>query len=122
MSYPIVAILQQNMFNLIHRLRSDSSCLALGNLIGKMVLLKSIQQIVLNSENGHIDFFFFKMTPIMKTCPCNVYPLEPHFYIAKLGYAVVYLFFLFLLQNIDCGYPLEPLRRGGSNVYTQSMF
>ena len=26
---------------------------------------------------------------ITKTCPCNVYPLEPHFYIAKLGYAVV---------------------------------
>ena len=45
---------------------------------------------------------------IRKTCPCNVYPLEPHFYIAKLGYAGVYLFFLFLLQNIDCGYSLEP--------------
>ena len=39
---------------------------------------------------------------VRKTCPCNVYPLEPHFYIAKLGYAGVYLF-LFLLQNIDCG-------------------
>ena len=58
---------------------------------------------------------------IMKTCPCNVYPLKPHFYIVKLGYAGVYLFFLFLLQNIDCGYSLEPPRRGGSNVYPQSM-
>ena len=55
---------------------------------------------------------------IKKTCPCNVYPLEPHFYIAKLGYAGVHLFFLFLLQNIDCGYLLEPPRRGGSNVPT----
>ena len=45
---------------------------------------------------------------IRKTCPCNVYPLIPHFYIAKLGYAGVYIFFLFLLQNIDCGYSLEP--------------
>ena len=44
---------------------------------------------------------------IRKTCPCNVDPLKPHFYIAKLGYAGVYLFFLFLLQNIDCGYSLE---------------
>ena len=44
---------------------------------------------------------------IRKTCQCNVYPLEPHFYTAKLGYAGVYLFFLFLLQNIDCGYSLE---------------
>ena len=40
---------------------------------------------------------------IRKTCPCNVYPLEPHFYIANLGFAGVYLFVLFLLQNIDCG-------------------
>ena len=43
---------------------------------------------------------------IRKTCPCNeyMYPLEPYFYIAKLEYAGVYLFFLFLLQNIDCGF------------------
>ena len=26
------------------------------------------------------------------------------------------------LQNIDCGYSLEPPRRGGSNEYPQSMF
>ena len=25
-------------------------------------------------------------------------------------------------QNIDCGYSLEPHRRGGSNEYQQSMF
>ena len=30
--------------------------------------------------------------------------------IAILGYAGVYLFFLLLLQNIDCGYSLELLR------------
>ena len=53
-------------------------------------------------------FSLLGMRPIRKTCPCNVYPLEPHFYIAKLGYAGVYLFFLFLLQNIDYGYSLEP--------------
>ena len=64
----------------------------------------------------------FPSQNIRKTCPCKVYPLEPHFYIAKLGYAGAYLFFLFLLRNIDCGYSLEPPRRGGSNVYTQSMF
>ena len=60
---------------------------------------------------------------ITKTYPCNVYPLEPHFYTAKLGYAgvPVYLFLLFLLQNIDCGYSLELPCQGGSNVYPQSM-
>ena len=67
-------------------------------------------------------FFFFLSLLIRKTCPCNEYPLKPHFYIVKLGYAGVYLFFLFLLQNIDCGYSLEPPRRGGSKVYPQSMF
>ena len=31
-------------------------------------------------------------------------------------------FSYFLLQNIDCGYSLEPSQRGDSNVYPQSMF
>ena len=31
-------------------------------------------------------------------------------------------FFIFLLKNINCGYTLEPPRRGGSNEYPQSMF
>ena len=44
---------------------------------------------------------------IRKTCPCNIYLRKPHFYTVKLGFAGVYLFFLFLLQNIDCGYSLE---------------
>ena len=48
---------------------------------------------------------------IRKTFPCKEYPAKPHFYIVKLGYAGVYLCFLFLLQNIDCGYSLEPPRR-----------
>ena len=30
--------------------------------------------------------------------------------------------FHFSAQNIDCWYPLEPPRRGGSNEYPQSMF
>ena len=80
-----------------------------------------------------VFFFFFKVqlvglsgdfplgeeVGIRKTCPCNTYPLKPHCYKEKLGYAGVNLF---LLQNIDCGYSLEPPRRGGSNVYPQSMF
>ena len=32
------------------------------------------------------------------------------------------IFFLIFTQNIDCGYTLEPPRRGGSNEYPQSMF
>ena len=33
----------------------------------------------------------------------------------------IYIFLIFA-QNIDCGYTLEPPRRGGSNEYVQSMF
>ena len=31
-------------------------------------------------------------------------------------------YFSYSAQNIDCGYSLEPPRRGGSNEYPQSMF
>ena len=30
--------------------------------------------------------------------------------------------FLIFAQNLNCGYTLEPPRRGGSNEYPQSMF
>ena len=33
-----------------------------------------------------------------------------------------FIFFLTFAQNIDCGYTLEPHRRGCSNEYSQSMF
>ena len=46
---------------------------------------------------------------IRKICPCIEYPLIPYFYIVRMGFAGVYLFFLFLLQNIDCGYSLPTI-------------
>ena len=52
----------------------------------------------------------------------NTDPLKPHFYTVKLGFTGVYIIFLISAQNIDCGYSLEPPRRGGSNDYLQSMF
>ena len=59
---------------------------------------------------------------ITKTCLYNFDPLNPPFYIVKLGFTGVYIIFLISAQNIDCGYSLEPPRRGGSNEYLQSMF
>ena len=59
---------------------------------------------------------------ITKTYLYNFYPLKPHFYIVKLGFTGVYIIFPISAQNIDCGYSLEPPRRGGSNEYSQSMF
>ena len=60
--------------------------------------------------------------PITKTRLYNFDPLNPHFYIVKLGFTGVYIIFIILLNNIDCGYSLEPPRRRGSNEYPQSMF
>ena len=48
--------------------------------------------------------------------------LNPHFYIVKLGFAGVYLIFLFFIQNIHCGYSLEHvptmyvLRKNAKNI------
>ena len=57
---------------------------------------------------------------ITKTRLYNFDPIKPHFYIVKLGFTGVYIIFLFLLKNIDCGYSLNSLNR--SNEYPQSMF
>ena len=53
--------------------------------------------------------------------PAMYTPLKPHCCIVKQGHAGVHVY-LFLLQNIDYGYSLEPPRRGSSNVYPLSMF
>ena len=68
---------------------------------------------------GLYNLFGFFIT---KTCLYSFDPLKPHFYIVKLGFTGVCIIFLILLENIDCGYSLEPPRRGGSNEYPQSMF
>ena len=39
----------------------------------------------------------------------------------KISNGKILIFFLIFAQNIDCGYTLEPPRRGGSNEYPQSM-
>ena len=59
---------------------------------------------------------------ITKTYLYNVDPFKPHFYIVKLVFTGVYIIFLISAQNIDCGYSLEPPRRGGSNEYHDLCF
>ena len=41
------------------------------------------------------------------------------FEVVKIKFFAIFLIFA---PNIDCGYTLEPPRRGGSNEYPQSMF
>ena len=63
-----------------------------------------------STQRISIDYFkwFPGKTFIRKTSMKCIYPCKPHFYIEKLGFAGVYLIFLFLIQNIHCGYSLEP--------------
>ena len=63
-----------------------TTCFCLHGKLGAKVLLVQI---------------FFKT--ITKTCLYNFDPLKPHFYIVKLGFTGVYIIFLILLKNIDCG-------------------
>ena len=80
------------------------------------------------TQNSYFYYFFFQppynrqfftfpvVVYIIKTCLYNFDPLKPHFYTVKLGFTRVYIIFLILLKNIDCGYSLN------SNEYPQSMF
>ena len=64
----------------------------------------------------------------MKTYPCNKQrifsALKMKISLEKNYYLLFFYFVYFDMfsQNIDCGYTLEPPRRGGSNEYPQSMF
>ena len=58
---------------------------------------------------------------ITKTCPCNTQKFLKLYKNENFQLKNFDIFFIFA-QNIDCGYTLEPPRRGGSNEYPQSMF
>ena len=51
------------------------------------------------------------LKPILITCPYNEHPLTPHFYIGKLGFTWVYIFFLLIFAHWS-----------SSNMYPQSAF
>ena len=60
-------------------------------------------------------YFHYENTPI------QIYR-KFHYQKPKVSDTKPLIFFLFLLENIDCGYSLEPPRRGSSNECPQSMF
>ena len=61
------------------------------------------------------------MVAIMKT---RLFKYTENFYAKKIENFQIKNSYIFHIsaQNIDCGYSLEPPRRGGSNEYPQSMF
>ena len=78
------------------------------------------KSLIILSKNGYLDQL--QDLSSRKHAYIILTPLKPHFYLVKLGFRGVYIIFLISAQNIDCGYSLEPPRRGGSNEYPQSMF
>ena len=74
------------------------------------------------TPNSDVLFCSVCLSVITKTYLYKLDPLKPHFYTVKLGFIGVYIIVLISAQNMDCGYSLEPPRRGGSNEYPQSMF
>ena len=60
---------------------------------------------------------------ITKTRQCNIQRFFSQVKIENVHHGNIFFYiFLTFAQNIDCGYTLEPPRRGGSNEYPQSMF
>ena len=100
-------MIQKQTYMKIHSFTDVNTVCCIKELLGSMVV----------SEPQASNLGFIRIT-----CPCNVYPFIPTIYTEKLGFAGVYLIFLFLIQIIHCGYSLELPRRGGSNVYPQHMF
>ena len=71
---------------------------------------------------GHrLRFFMFKFCIHYKNTPIQIYR---NFHLQNLTFSDKKNSDIFHIsaQNIDCGYSLEPHRRGGSNEYPQSMF
>ena len=84
---------------------------------------------MLSSFLSHIEYiyntkinvvFIIIMNPLRKHAYTNILKI---FQPKKENFQVkIWDIFHIPSQNIDCGYSLEPPRRGGSNEYPQSMF
>ena len=85
------------------------------------MLLSSLFNLCKKQHENKQSVIMSMMTFITKTCPCNIHRF---FSGSKIENFIGNFFYIFLIfaQNIDCGYKLEPPRRGGSNEYPQSMF
>ena len=75
----------------------------------QIVCLSAERQAEVLKSKKYIFSSYGTLAPITKTCLYNFDSLKPQFYISKTEvYRVIhYFFFLFLLENIDCGYSLE---------------
>ena len=86
-------------------------------------ILKTFAGLNFYTRTCFIDYYhisFKKSHQTLRPRSCRVNQNFDISWILDLGLGIP--IFLILLKNIDCGYSLEPPRRGGSNMYPQSMF
>ena len=90
---------------------------ALQNICSKTILLKKKKKKKKKSDlklkgypKPHYENLSMQTTEIFSVVKIENFQLK------------IFNIFLIFAQNIDCGYTLEPPRRGGSNEYPQSMF
>ena len=81
--------------------------------------MKNIKNLKFSSENYHFysrEILLYIARTCLRnesvsviirvSCPYDIDPLRPHFYIVILGFTGVYIISLSLLLNIDCWYSL----------------
>ena len=81
---------------------------------------------VLSVLNKSLEYDCDEMRNLLTYNPLrkHAHMIYSNFFMAKINNFHRNFFDIFLIfaKNIDCGYTLEPPRRGGSNEYPQSMF
>ena len=73
-----------------------------------------IRIVAINLKRTLNSWLHYGSTPIQ--IYWKIYNQKKKFFLIKISDI-----FHISVQNIDCGYPLEPPKRGGSNEYPQSM-
>ena len=74
------------------------------------------------NHDATINHRLISKVNITKTCPFNIQRCFRQVKLENFQWKNVDIFLPFAQTDIDCGYTLEPSRRGGSNEYPQSMF
>ena len=90
------------VFTLLLRSHCSNVNLVRINLIWiNLIWIKLIQV----SPYNECNLMWIILIPSRKHAYIILTPLNPTFYIVKLGFTGVYIIFLISSQNIDCGYP-----------------
>ena len=116
----IVVVDVHQLCNKYYDIQCILTCLAPCTCVCRTLLsLKSNQRYPLPLGGNNFAFSFH--TQLSHNENLSMQYTEIFFQKQKLKFSLKNFFFNACVQNIDCGYTLEPPRPGGSNEYPQSM-